>query len=263
MRNKIFPACALFLGMASAYAGTMGAAEPMPVLIPFVSGEALYAWPQIDGFYVNVVQDSTPLATFTSNKNKDGWGGRIAVGAIHPFSETWGGSAEMGWGYYGSVDMKPRVQQNPSVSVNVNTNAFKVNVDQYGFDVLAGIFYMQPKYDLFFKAGALMQNFRAKISANPQALGASPTSALGGRLPGTYTLSTMITNTLPEIKLGGHYFVNKNWLATASWMHAFGSSMDINLYSLSTSPAGLGGANANLKASTLDVVLFGVEYRFA
>ncbi len=263
MRNKIFPACALLLGMTSSYAGTMGEAEPLPVLIPFISGEALYAWPDIDGFYVNVFTDGAHTASFRSNKDKQGWGGRVAVGALHPFSETWAGSAEMGWGYYGAVNMKPSIRVAPSVNVNVNSNAFRVNIDQYGFDMLAGVFYMQPKYDLFFKAGALMQNLRSKVSANPQRLGALPDSGLGRRFPGMYTLSTMVTNTLPEVKLGGHYFVNKNWLATASWMHAFGSTMNINVPSLSTNPAGVGSASATLKATTLDVVMFGLEYRFA
>ncbi|MDF1646556.1 MAG: hypothetical protein P1U61_06225 [Legionellaceae bacterium] len=260
MTKKAFSACALLVASTTAaYAGTMGDTKPLPLLIPFFAGEGMYTWPDIDGFRIGVDN----VGTFTSKQDKQGWGGRLAAGAIHPLTETWAGSAEIGWGYYGSVDMNPSIALNPNTTVTVNTNAFKVKMDQYGFDILAGLFYTQPQYDLFFKVGALIQNLRVKASLSPDGLGGNGTSGISARLGGNYTASTILVNALPELKLGGGYHINQNWLATLSWMHAFGSSLNINAPSIKNSPASIGSVSAQITSPTLNTILFGLEYRFS
>ncbi len=263
MYKKTLSACALLLsGMTAAYAGTMGEVDPLPVLIPFVAGEGLYSWPEVDGFNLEVLR----VGTFTSQVDKSGWGGRLAVGAIHPFTETWAGSAEVGWGYYGSINMDPGFQLAPNSAAQITATgkAFKIDMEQYGFDVLAGVFYMKPKYDLFFKAGALVQNLRLNIKADPtQLAGDNQAAGLSRRLPGQYKLATTMVNALPELKVGGMYHINKDWLVSLSWMHAFGSELSVDIRAMTVNPVVLGSTVAQIRVPTIDVFLFGLEYRFA
>lgn len=266
MLKKALSTCALLLSSVTlSHAGTMGDMVTQPTLIPFMAGEALYAWPDVGRFVINV----TNRGTYTDVADKDGWGGRFALGAIHPFNETWGGSAEIGWGYYGQIDMIAAARLLPGVSAspNTDTDAFYAHLNQYGFDVVAGLIYMQPKYDLFIKAGALIQNLRGTLKVNPVALSGAAetaetaTSGIAYRFPGSYKLGLTMVNALPELRLGGGYHLRDNWLLTASWMHAFGSEFKMNS-TLTPSPAILGTTAAQIRVPTIDVVLFGLEYRF-
>ncbi|MCH9756527.1 MAG: hypothetical protein K0U37_04985 [Gammaproteobacteria bacterium] len=261
MSKKVLSACALFLAGASAsYAGPMGdVKKPLPLFIPFAAAEAMYTWPDVAGFNIGVVG----IGTAHSSNDNQGWGGRGAVGALHPMTERWAGSAEVGWGYYGSVNMKPQVSLAPGVQVTHVGTGFNMKAEQYGFDVLAGIHYMQPKYDLFFKAGALIQNLRVRLAADPTILFQNNTQGLAEAFPGTYQLGTTIVNALPEIKLGGGYHINKEWLATVSWMHAFGSTLSFDAPALRNDPATIGAVAAQISSPTLNTILFGLEYRFS
>ncbi len=270
MKQKFFSILALLcLGATAAYAGPMGEVKKsLPVLIPYVAGEAMYTWPQVKGG-LNV---SVPtIGTFNSTVDKIGWGGRMAGGALHPFSEKWAGAFEMGWGYYGSFDIKPSVNITGSTTTNVHVvattagNALKTYAVQYGFDLLAGAYYMRPKYDLFFKAGALIQNFRTHISVNPTGLfGASVSGNVVNRFPGTYQLRMNIVNVLPEIRLGGGYHIKKDLLATASWMHAFGRTLDASTLGMTVVPSTtITNFSGHIYTPTIDTLLFGLEYRFA
>ena len=219
MCKKTLSVCALLLlSMTLSYAGVMKEVKPLPVLIPFVAAEGLYSWPEVDGFHIGVIG----VGKFVSKKDESGWGGRMAVGAIHPLTKLWAGSAEVGWAYYGYVDLNPAFEAGEFTQVQVTATgkAFDVNMDQYGFDVLAGILYMQPKYNLFFKAGALAQNLRLTVLVDPTELaGDNRTAGLAKRLPGTYKLATTLVNVLPEIKVGGEYYINKNWILVHFWTH--------------------------------------------
>ncbi len=263
MYKKTLSACALLLSSVTAsYAGTMGEVEPLPVLTPFISGEGLYSWPQVGGFDFNVIG----IGRFVSSNDENGWGGRIALGAIHPMTEKWAASGEIGWGYYGSVDLLPsfRPFPNSQAQVTATGKALDVKMDQYGFDVLAGLLYTQPKYDLFIKLGALIQNLRVTIKTDPtQISGDNSQAGLAVRLPGQYKLATTLVNALPELKLGGGYHINKDWLVNLSWMHAFGSELSLQTRTMSVNPAVIGTTVAQLRAPTIDVFMFGVEYRFS
>jgi hypothetical protein len=244
--------------LATVYAGTMGEVKPLPVLIPFVAGEGMYTWPDVDGFHINILN----LGTFDSVKDENGWGGRLAAGMIHPLTESFAGSAEVGWGYYGSVDMHPKITLNSGVAVMPTSNSFKVNINQYGFDILAGLLYTKPSYDLFIKVGALIQNLRFKAAVNPIAMTANVPNALATRLNGTYAMHLTLVNALPELKLGGAYHLSEDWLVTLAWMHAFGSSLSVNAPNLGVQPIAVGNIRAQIQSPTINTILFGLEYRF-
>jgi hypothetical protein len=259
MIKKLISACVLSCcSFVTAYAGTMGEVKPLPVLIPFVAGEGMYTWPDVDGFHINILN----VGTFDSVKDENGWGGRLAAGVIHPLTEVFSGSAEVGWGYYGSVDMHPRITLNSGVRVQPTANSFNVNINQYGFDVLAGLLYTRPNYDLFVKVGALIQNLRFKAVINPTGMTSGVASAFATRLNGTYGMHMTLVNALPELKLGGAYHLSDNWLATLAWMHAFGSSLSVNAPNLGIQPIAVGSIHAHIQSPTINTILFGLEYRF-
>lgn len=274
MKQKLFSILVL-LGLSAtvAHAGPMGEVKkPLPILVPYVAGEAMYTWPQVKGG-LNVSVPS--VGTFNSTVDKIGWGGRMAGGAMHPFSEKWAGAFEFGWGYYGSFDIKPSVTLVGSGSNSASAagltavaiaggNALKTYATQYGFDILAGAYYMRPKYDLFFKAGALIQNTRTHISVNPTGLLGATTEAgsVTNRFPGVYQLRMNLVNVLPEIRLGGGYHIKKDLLATASWMHAFGRTLDPSTLGLTVNPFTVTNFSGHIYTPTIDTVLFGLEYRF-
>ncbi|MDX2346285.1 MAG: hypothetical protein QNK11_05395 [Legionella sp.] len=270
MKRIIFSLTALLCAsFTTAYAGPMGKPkEPLPVLIPFLAGEGMYTWPQGNaGLDVSV----PGIGDFNATTNKVGWGGRIAAGALHPLSEKWAGSAEVGWGYYGSFSSVPSVTfasgtssaARARVTASSLGNSLNSYSTLYGFDILAGLYYLRPKYDLFFKAGALVQNFRTKIFINPTGLIGHTLGQSVNRFPGTYQLNANIVNVLPEIKLGGGYHVKKNWLVTAAWMHAFGRKLDTSKLGMTVNPFTITKFSGFIYTPTLNTVLLGLEYRFA
>jgi len=115
------------------------------------------------------------------------------------------------------------------------------------------------------KVGALIQNLKLEININPQGL-ESTAGAVPGRiataLNGGYSMNPTMVNVLPMLRLGGGYHISKNWLATASWMHAFGSTLKIDMPDMNFSSRTVGNLAAQIASPSLDAVLFGFEYRF-
>jgi len=279
MKKQILLAIALLTSGASTlvHAGGMGPVKKtMPVLIPFVAGEGMYTWPAgIEGYHFNIRNYETSTgrqdATFDSDDQNKGWGGRFAAGALHPMAENlskyapgrFSGSLEMGWGYYGRVDMEPRVTVASGAQIIPPAGAINLSLNQYGLDLLAGLVYDQPKYDLFFKVGGLVQNLKLKTNFNPRALTAGQAQAVISRFNGEYALNTSFVNVLPELRLGGGYRFYKNWLFTASWMHAFGSTFRLEGPNVDLASGGIGSVGVKVASPSLNTAMFGFEYRFA
>ena len=271
MKKKILLAIALSTCGASTlvHAGGMGPVKkPLPVLVPFLAGEAMYTWPDIAGYNVRIlnVDSAGNDAVITSKNTNDGWGGRFAAGAMHPFSERFAGSAELGYGYYGKVDANPIVTVSSGVRVIPAGTSMKMVIHQYGMDVLAGVVYNQPKYDLFFKVGGLVQNLKLKTDFNPTVLSGGRVNSITQRLNGQYSLNQTLVNVLPMLRLGGGYHVTKNWLATVSWMHAFGATLKLTAPNIEVGGTGnvgsFGDVEVKMASPTLNTVMFGTEYRF-
>lgn len=274
MKTKILLAIALSACSAATllHAGGMGAPKkPTPFFIPFLAGEGMYTWPDVDGFSLNLlnanIQGQVQDVHITSKNDNEGWGGRLAGGLMHPMSGRFSsflGSVEAGWGYYGSMSMSPLAQV-ASGTVSVSSDEASMRMKQYGVDLLAGLVYEQPQYDVFFKVGALVQNLKLKMGVNPQELEASAGVTPGNlvsRLNGKYNLSPTIVNVLPMLRLGGGYHISQNWLATASWMHAFGSTLKLTMPDVNASSRTIGDLTAQIASPSLNTVMFGLEYRF-
>lgn len=270
MNKKILLALALSgLSFSTLHAGGMGPLlkKPLPVLIPFLAGEGMYTWPDVAGYKIRLlnVDSGGNEATITSRNTNEGWGGRLAAGAMHPFSERFAGSAELGYGYYGKLNANPRINVTSGVQVIPTGDSLGMELMQYGMDFVAGIIYNQPQYDLFFKVGGLVQNVKLKTNVNPSVLASGRVNSITSRLNGQYSLNQTFVNVLPELRLGGGYHIDKNWLATVSWMHAFGSTLKVtapNIDFAGTGSGSFGDIEVRFASPSLNTVMFGVEYRF-
>lgn len=215
------------------HAGSMGpVSSDTRSTKPFLSLEGAYTWNQLNGVSVNGTMPST---------HEKPWGGRLAVGFIHPYSDVLRFSGELGGGYYGS--------QSTSVGNFGNSN---VSID--GYDLLFGALYTYKQFDLFGDVGVMAQNNRSRVTQN---LGvANP----GGILNGTTTVKSNQTQILPEIKVGGIYNVCDNWGISLAYMHVFG----VNSGGSATVTPITGGVVVNATTQTqnptLDAVMLGVRY---
>ena len=262
MRNKIFASLLLSAcGSSALYAGEMGAVDGgvNPAYVPFVSGEASYTWPKIGQFSGN----EKGLRNITSVADTKGWGGRVAVGLLHAMTERFSYSGEMGWGYYGNTTITPRFHATSGLLVSAPRRALSLGIDEYGFDLLAGILYTQPKYDLFFKAGALLMNTNARVSVDFHDILQNSSRANNFVEGAQIKREAYMPAVLPEIKLGGAYHLNQHWSANVAWMHAFGGDLSMSASMLSFSPINIGNVTWDMHQPSLNTVMFGLEYRFA
>lgn len=261
MRKTIIASLVLAAcGASELYAGEMGDVASSRFR-PFISGEGSYTWPQIDGYKLNVVS----LATVTSVTINQGWGGRAAIGGLYAMNDRYAVSAEMGWGYYGNTKLEPHIVAPSGDQIIPKSKTVGLGMDTYGLDILAGIYYTQPKFDLFFKAGALFENIQMNGSITPGTLLRNNPRAKHFIIDGTPSIIAVNRSApaiLPEIKLGGAYHLTNNWAITASWMHAFGGEFSLQAPSMNFNPTQIGNVTVEAHNPTLNTVLFGLEYRF-
>ena len=262
MRNKTLLSLMLAAGSSALYAGTMGPVSTTvvtPTYTPFVSGEASYSWPKIDGVHVNFAN----LADLSSQTQLQGWGGRLAAGVMRPISESFALSFEGGLMYNDHVNLEPRFMVS-GAQVIPPSNVVSANFDQYGFDMLAGLMYTRPSYDLFFKAGALFENMRAHISVNANEILRNNRRQANFVPQASQSLNVNVAQVMPEIKLGGAYHVTENWSLTAAWMYAFGGKFGLGAdnVNFATGSVSIGSIAANLNNPSINAVLFGAQYKF-
>ena len=247
---------ALSLGLVAialssvANAGTMGPVQmSAPPVVPFIGLEGAYTWAHDNGFDFNIFN----TLRLNSTQDRNGWGGRLSAGLIHQLTDVWAVSSELGYGYYGKTTFHPHLTSDGGIPESVVTGVGNVGVKttQDGFDALAGIMYTQPSYDLFFKAGALVQNNRSTINSDLP----SATPAVG-----SFLYKSNQTQVLPEIKLGGAYHVTEQLSITAAWAHAFGSTPKATA---TVVPANLQTTvNVNTQNPSMDSALVGLQYKF-
>ncbi len=257
MRNKVLSTVLLTCAAAAACAGDMGPVESYGFK-PFVLGEAAYSWPQVTGFSVN-----SSLGYISSTEKVQGWGGRLATGISRQLSEKFALSFEGGLMYNDHIASIPRISMS-GVTIELPKDVLGGSFDQYGFDLLGGINYVRPKYDLFFKAGALFENLRASIGVNANAMLQNNYRQDHFVRTQTQILNANIAQVMPEIKLGGAYHFNEDWSMTASWMHAFGGTLGFsaNELDLQTGSFSIGGLDLDLNNPTINAVMFGLQYNF-
>jgi len=250
-KNKQFLCAALSLCCNLVFAGDMGreieeyeATSPSKIA-PFVSIEGGYAWNTLKGFDLNVINVGSVL----TNQKTTGWTGRAAAGLSIPTGEAISLTSEMAWGYYGRTSFPLRFV-GPGVGP-VALNSVSAKTTLYGFDLLAGIYYVTPYWDVFLKGGAIVENAKFSASANLASLSA-------GRILGTSSINLIHTQVLPEIKLGGSYHFNEVFSIFAAWTHAFGSPTSTT----ATFAQSLTEVSSNLNAPSFDAVTIGLQFYF-
>lgn len=254
-KNIVVMGCiALFSG--SVYAAN--ACKPIcesicfsPCQMYFLQLEGGYSWNTFKGVDINIVDQGD----IRSSNDKNGWSGRVAIGLGKKVCDPFYITSEIGWGYYGNSTLPIKASGPLAASSDApNFNGIHLKSMQNGFDILAGILYNQPCYDLFLKAGALIQN--SQLNANVDI-----STLTSGNANGDVSLSLNQTEVLPEIKIGAAYHVTRNFAITADWMHAFGSDTKAKANIDPNNP--IGTINVNLKNPSLDTAMLGVQYRFA
>lgn len=261
MRNKILLALMLTVcGSSALYAGAMGPeSTAVPSFKPFISGEGAYSWPQIDG--VHMLLAST--GEITTREELQGWGGRFAAGVTRAISERFALSIEGGLMYNDHVNLRSQVDIAGTVIIP-STDIVAANFDQYGFDILGGLVYTRPTYDLFAKAGALFENLRVHGSINAHSLLRNNRRQANFLPEANQVLDLNIAQVMPEIKVGGGYHINENWSVTAAWMYAFGGTFGLGAsdVSLATNSTTIGDIVLSMNNPTITSVMFGVQYQF-
>lgn len=220
------------------HAGNMGpvSAQMISSSIPFVNLEGSYTWNQSTAFILN---------NHYPDQVNQPWGGRLAGGFVHPFSERLRFSSEFGGGYYGSEKM----------NIPVLDWSSRRSID--GYDLLMGALYKIHQVDVFGQVGAMAQNYRVSISKDNAKI------MPGGLLNGFTTMKHNVTQILPEIKTGAIYNLNNNWGISLAYMHVFGANMQGAFTKSATSGGITINGESNTQNPTLDSILFGLRYNIA
>ncbi len=236
--NVYFKASLLLLSVTIAHAGDMGDAGDMPInylTTPFIVAEGSLNHAE----YANEVFNNV-YGTQLNNH----WGGRFGAGITREYRGQFSLTSEIGYGYYGRV--------RTSFPNNVNNNYYAID----GVDALVGALYILRQLDIFFKAGAMIENKRVKGSLDLSK--AYP----GGVGTGTQNYNSNFTQVLPALKTGAMYNFNNNVAISLSYMHVFGSTTSlINNTSVASSPVSIvSTTNMHNQNPTVDSVLLGLQY---
>lgn len=242
MRKIKIIAAAVLVNASIAHAGSMGpVVDTQPMFVPYLTGEASYTWPDVNGFRVDGI---------SSTSTNQGWGGRLGAGIVHPYTDTLGFTAEIGGGYYGNKKLS--IANGAGAVVATNKGSIS------GYDVLVGALYKLERFDIFGQMGFMVQNVEASTYQNINLL------APGGFLKGQVNAKAGSTQALPELKVGGVYNFTNNWGLTAAYMHVFGSTPSFNANVTATQAAGITtNATVNTLNPSLDAVMFGLRYSIA
>jgi hypothetical protein len=243
--NKIRTALVgpIFLGLlSSTYAGTMGdidAASLSGGIIPFVSLEGFPVW--ISHGQVDYTDPNNAVVT---NLQALSGGVRGAAGFLYPYKSNLDLTAEAGWNYFGNTNLTL------SGTRGVFTDKLSIN----GVDFLAGATYKHNnKFELFGKFGALFQIIRQHMTY---------VGTAGGNNSYNTALDYVISDVLPEIKVGLNYNINQHWGASIAYMHAFGYSPTMTASKAETTNLTQYNANLNLQGASLNAIEMGVRYLF-
>lgn len=249
-KNTALGLIALFASAVNAGAPEAVSAPSTPTTYSFVTLEGTYTHSRTDGFHFGF----SPLFDVNSSKDRSRWGGRFAFGLARQLCDQFYASGEIGWGYYGrtTYPLKARGLLLDIFDNFQGLDGIHIKTSQNGFDVLAGLIWRLPCFELFFKAGALIQNYHQNLNIE--------FDSFGFDLVGGLSTKTNRMEALPEIRLGGSYYISDSWAITASWMHAFGTRQKIDFDLDLINP--LGDSRVNLRNPTLNILTIGVQLRF-
>lgn len=235
MKNKIFKLSLLILNASFANAGDMGDTTNKYPTTPFIIGEANFSY---------IAYQTEVFNNLYSTQINNIWGGRFGAGLTRKYRGNFSLSGELGYGYYGRV--------RSSFINNVNNNHYAID----GLDTLVGVIYKLKDLDLFFKAGAMIENKRIKGTLD---IGKTYNN---DTFSGQKNYNSNFTQVLPALKTGGMYNLSPNIALSLSYMHVFGSSTSsLANYSSSSSPLTVNTySSIHDQNPSLDSVLFGIQY---
>lgn len=233
MKSKKLALAALAALSVPAFAGTMGPVQPKGFM-PFVAADATYSGNALKPYTINGVN---------SRQTNNGWGARVAAGAVRPLSiyDNTFITFEGGLGYYGS-----------SEQVIDATSSGSGKID--GFDLLAGFMYRYNQLDVYLKGGAMVQT----LNVTTRTAESSPLSAVSG----SASVKDQSTAMLPEAKVGLVYNYTEAWGFGVSYMHVFGVNNRAVANTSFGTPVTVVSAT-NVGNPSLNTLLFGLQYNFA
>ena len=230
--------CLSFLDVTNA--GSMGDVHSGSLsyrgILPFASIEAFPVWVA----YGNVTYSQPGYASTTKRTALSG-GGRVAAGFAYPYTANIDLTAEAGWNYFGQK------------SIKTYYNTFGNSVSLSGVDSLVGFAIKKNNFECFLKAGALFQ----VTSYNIAYINSSTSPSYNLHWNG------VISDILPEVKVGSTYNINKNWGVSLAFMHAFGTSPQLNIAAISTSAGQSYNIVADMNGPSLNAIQIGARYQFA
>ena len=220
---------------ANVYAGEMGpvSTTEYSTILPFVTLEGDYAWNSMYPGVINGIQ---------SVKKNSPWGGRAAGGFALKRTENLFFSGEAGWGAYGHNNL-------------LTTSGESASYYFYGFDLLLGATYFYQQFDVFAKAGAMIETLRGISNTT---LGEyDPGSILSGYV----SESSSQTTALPEVKIGGEYNFNSQLAVSLAYMYVFGSNQKLFVDNKVTSGQGLArNQQLRFQGPSLNSIMLGLRY---
>lgn len=235
MKNVFLNSTLLIISTSIAQAGDMGEISNINVTTPFVVGEANASF---------IAYQNESFNNINSTQLNNVWGGRFGAGLTRKYRGKFSLTSELGYGYYGRV--------RTSFINSVNNNYYAID----GLDALVGCLYTLKELDIFFKAGAMIENKRVKGSLNLSQ------AYQGDIISGTQNYNYNFTQVLPALKTGGIYNFNANFGLTLSYMHVFGSSTSFyaNKSSGSSPLSIVSTSNIHTQNPSFDSILFGIQY---
>lgn len=208
----------------------------------FFGLEGGYSKKNVDGYNFTVFPNG---GTVTSQEDNNPYVFRISAGMMTPVDDQFAISGEIGWGFYGKTTLTPIFSS--SLSGFFVPGALTSSYNIYGFDALAGVVFTQPSFNVFLKAGALIEGVKVKTNANFYAFNEVD----------NFNSTSNSTSVLPEFKIGGTYNFNENWGLTLSYMYAFGGSPGVSgSYETVTDVSTL---TVNTESPSISAVMFGVQ----
>lgn len=220
-----------------AAAGDMGEISNTNKTTPFIVGEATANY---------IAYQPEIINNITGSQVSNIWGGRFGAGLTRKYRDKFSFTSEIGYGYYGRV--------RTSFTNSVNNNYYALD----GLDALVGFVYSLKDLDIFFKAGAMIENRRVKGSLYLSK------AYTGNVMSGQQSYNYNFTQVLPSFKTGGMYNVNANYALSLSYMHVFGNNTSlVATNNAQSNPLTIVSYNnIYTQNPTVDSVLFGIQYNF-
>lgn len=237
MHKVLFKVNLLMLFSSLTVAGDMGELSNVNKTTPFIIGEASINY---------IAYQPEIFNNISASQISNIWGGRFGAGLTRQYRGQFSLTSELGYGYYGRV--------RTSFINSVNNNYYAID----GLDALVGFVYRLKDLDMFFKAGAVIENRRVKGSLDLYEAYQSDT------ISGSQNYNSNFTQVLPALKTGGMYNFNANYAITLAYMHIFGSNTStVTNVSAQSSPLEIVSYNnIHSQNPTIDSIFFGIQYNF-